>query len=217
MADPTSRGLRADKKARTRAEILANAIALFRAEGIRAARFNQIAEASGVSPATLFNYFPNKGALAEAWVRGEIERALSGVNGQAGHPALRPALRAACRELARQAGDDRAVRLEAWREAGRARPGTLGERHPTVRAFSREQGRERVRADVSAEALAELLIDAVESGLISGLRSELPEGDLARAIQGRVDLVLDGARKRNERVAAPAANSPSRSTTNRTR
>ena len=39
-----------------------------------------------MSPATLFNYFPNKGALAEAWVRGELDEV---VPSWTGAPTLR--------------------------------------------------------------------------------------------------------------------------------
>src|SRR5678816_1839556 len=101
-------GLRATKKRRMFDEILANGVALFREQGIRRTRTDQIAKAAAVSSATLFNYFPNKGALAEAWV-GIEER------------GLRPSLRSACRMLAERAADAPALRLEAWRTAGRAR------------------------------------------------------------------------------------------------
>ena len=75
MIEPVA-GLRATKRRRTFEEILANGVALFREQGIRRTRTDQIAKAAAVSPATLFNYFPNKGALAEAWVRGELDRAV---------------------------------------------------------------------------------------------------------------------------------------------
>jgi AcrR family transcriptional regulator len=205
----SSDGLRATKKDRTRAEILANAVALFRSQGIRRSRSNQIAVASSVSPATLFNYFPTKASIAEAWVRGEIERAFSALADDGGDHALRSIIRLACRDLAQLVDDDRLVRFEGWREAGRATLAPISAQHPIVTALAREQERDRVRADISAGTLAEMLLDAIESGLIAGLRSELAEPEtgareLARSIQVRVDLVLDGARKRNERVAPSA-------------
>ena len=58
-----------------------------------------------------------------------------------------------------------------------------------------------------------MLTDAIEGGLIAGLTVAVESRasddrarvrDLAGRIQTRVDLVLDGARKRNERVR-PAA------------
>ena len=65
---------RATKRERTRARLLANAIALFRKQGVRETRLAEVAEASEVAPATLFNHFPSRAALASAWVRGEIEQ-----------------------------------------------------------------------------------------------------------------------------------------------
>ena len=49
-------GLRASKKRRTFEDILANGVALFREQGFRRTRTDQIAKASSVSAATLFNY-----------------------------------------------------------------------------------------------------------------------------------------------------------------
>ncbi|MBK7949346.1 MAG: TetR/AcrR family transcriptional regulator [Deltaproteobacteria bacterium] len=202
-----STGLRATKKRRTFEEILANGVALFRAEGIRGTRTEAIARASAVSPATLFNYFPSKSALAEAWVRGEVDRAIEAESALLEERGLRPALRSICRALAGRAGDAPALRFEAWRTTGRARDRALPDRHPWIQGLLREQQRERIRQDVPARLLAELLLDGLESGLIDGLRAGGSESELARAMQARVDVILDGARKRNERVEAPRAGS----------
>jgi hypothetical protein len=67
-----------------------------------------------------------------------------------------------------------------------------------------EQQRARLRADLPASALAEMLIEALEGGLIAGLRASADRREVAARIRAGVDLVLDGARKRNERVSAPA-------------
>jgi hypothetical protein len=67
-----------------------------------------------------------------------------------------------------------------------------------------EQERARLRADLSARALAEMIAEAVEGGLISGLRESSDVKQFAAALRSRIDLVLDGARKRNERVSAPS-------------
>jgi len=228
---------RASKKRRTRERILANAIALFRTQGIRAAKLSEVASSSEIAPATLFNYFPTKGSLAEAWVRGEIRQTLDHViEDAADHDrSLRAAARAACRQLAALAASEPALRLEAWQEAGRAPqrpPRPAGDEADSllVRDLREEQKRERVRQDISATDLASMLVDAIEGGLIDGLQRVLaaaperqPEGlardeepspdqlsvELTRAIRARVDLVLDGFRKRNERVSAAAAR-PSR-------
>ncbi len=207
MGNATKRatsGLRAKKKHQTEAEILANAIGQFRERGVRGARLAEVARASRVSAATLFNYFPNKGALAEAWIRGEIDEVLVNVSLAPGDHGLRSALRSVCRRLASLVSQDRPVRLEAWRESGRAPAAPLSSQHPLVLALGREQKRERVRGDISAQALGEMLLDAIEGGMIAGLQRKENEGELAKTLRARVDLILDGARKRNERVAAPA-------------
>jgi AcrR family transcriptional regulator len=196
-------GLRAKKKRRTFDVILANGVALFREQGIRRTRTEQIAEAAAVSPATLFNYFPNKGALAEAWVRGESDRIVAEASAEIAERGLRPCLRSACWILAGCAADAPALRLEAWRTAGRARERALDGAHPLAIAIEGEQERERIRRDLPARLLAEMILDALESGLAEGLRLARPEEELAKSLQARVDLILDGARKRNERVELP--------------
>ena len=217
---------RASKKQRTRERILANAIALFRDQGIRRTKLSEVAKASEISPATLFNYFPTKGRLAEAWVRGELESILAKAitDSVDRDRSLRSAIRGACREFADASVREPVLRLEAWQEAGRAAGLPAADDSTLVSGLRKEQKRERVRADVTAADLAEILLDAIEGGLIAGLRAicdravgsasggatDVGLSGLSRAIRARVDLVLDGFRKRNERVAAPVAGVPSR-------
>jgi AcrR family transcriptional regulator len=203
-----SRGLRADKKRRTREEILANAVALFRKQGIRGTRSAAIATQSAVSPATLFNYFPTKSDLAEAWVRGEIHEVLGGMAEGLGEHGLRSGLRAACRQLAAASCVESDLRLEAWRVAGRAADPGFWRIEALGRVVEAEQGRGRIRADLGAAVLTQMLIEAIEGGLIAGLAISDQVPSVAGQLLGRVDLVLDGARKRNERVRA---GSPARS------
>lgn len=191
------------KKERTRARILANAIALFRRAGIRHTRSLEIAAASDVSSATLFNYFPTKNDLAEAWVRGEIRACLDGLVDDAGDRRIRAGLRRRCEGLADANWAERALRLEAWRSAGRAVTPTLRHTESLERLIGREQDRGRLRADLSARVIAEMLGEAIEGALILGLRESKDARELAAGIRSRLDLVLDGARKRNERVSAP--------------
>jgi AcrR family transcriptional regulator len=203
-----SSGLRARKRSETRHQILIEAIRIFRRRGIRAAHLGQIAEASEISPATLFNYFPNKGALAEAWVRGEIEATFRQAGANLRQRGLRSAIGQCCHRLAElvSAGADQPIRLEAWCEAGRAPKQFIDATHPLVQSLLHWQKRERVRSDIQALTIAEMLLETVEGGLIDGLRRELNADDLEKGLRVRVDLLLDGVRKRNERVAAPPVN-----------
>ncbi len=212
-------GLRATKKRHTRERILENAIALFRDKGLRASRLAEVADRSEVSGATLFNYFPTKGTLAEAWVRGELESVLADAieDAVATEHSLRVAIRSACRALAEASLAEPDLRLEAWREAGRARRrgeamgrGAVSRRGALVDGVRAEQARDHLRSDLPAETLADLLLDAIEGGLIAGLEAEPTTSSRALAgfTQARVDLVLDGARKRNERVRPPSRRAP---------
>lgn len=203
---------RETKKLRTREEILTNAIALFCDQGVRATRSAAIAEASQVSPATLFNYFPSRSILAGAWVRGELIGVFQPAIGETEAGGLRGGLRRGCRELARLTLLDPVARLEAWQIASRAQdPVVAALQDRFVARVVSEQQRGRLRADLAAAEIASLLLDAAEGALIRALGSVVGAGGprdeevLAAALRARVDLVLDGARKRNERVAAPVA------------
>jgi AcrR family transcriptional regulator len=201
---PAEASHRLRKKRQTRERILANAIALFVRDGIRKTRSAAIARASGISPATLFNYFSTKNDLVEAWVRGEIRACLEEVAAAVGESGLRPGFRSACLRLAEQSCAERDLRMEAWRHTARAAGDAFHPSEILVHVITREQARKRVRADLAAAPLAEILGEAIEGGLIAGLRVSKEPIQVAAMIRERVDLVLDGARKRSERVAAPA-------------
>ena len=211
--EPLKPGLREAKRVRTRARILANAIALFRQQGVRATRLARVAEASEVSTATLYNYFATKGDLVAAWLRGEIREALAshlvGERG-GGERRLRPVLRRTVAGLAEAAASEAELRREAWHEAGRAPLEPASQWAEWVDCLAEEQKRERVRGDLGPGALAEIIVDALEGGLIEGLRrsrdvdaSSDRTAPIEQSIRARLDLALDGARKRNERVPAP--------------
>jgi AcrR family transcriptional regulator len=61
--DQPKLGLRERKKLKTRETIQQNAIKLFRDQGYQETTIEQIADASDVSPSTIFRYFPTKEAL----------------------------------------------------------------------------------------------------------------------------------------------------------
>jgi len=209
-----------EKKRRTRDRILANAIALFRRHGIRRTRLAEIAAAADLAPATVFTHFQTKSDLAEAWVRGEVESVLAAAirNAIGRERSFRSAIRAACRSLAEATGPEAGLRLEAWRLVGRAAASGQGgnaARAGLIAGVKEEQAGDHLRADLSAEELAAMLSDAIEGGLVGSLEAveaadaadfEEDTQRIGKAIQARVDLMLAGARKRNERVRPPARN-----------
>ena len=203
MALDQESSLRSEKKRRTRALILENAIALFRRSGIRSTRTLEIARASHVSPATLFNYFSTKQELVEAWVRGEIAALLDDIVATRPDRAIRPRLRSLCAPLAASSCEEPALRLEAWRSTARAHPPDSRVALSLERLIRGEQERGRLRSDLPASALASALLESIEGGLIAGLRASHRPVEVAATLRARVDLVLDGARKRNERVTPP--------------
>jgi AcrR family transcriptional regulator len=78
MPEPAPAGLRAQKKARTRAAIAAAAAGLFARDGYPSVTMAQIAAESGVADQTLYNYFPTKESLVFDRA-GEVEASLAGV------------------------------------------------------------------------------------------------------------------------------------------
>lgn len=74
---------RAAKKASTRADIVAAALALFRSKGFDATTTRAIARKAGIAEGTVFNYFPTKEDIALHFLEQEVERAIAAVRGDA--------------------------------------------------------------------------------------------------------------------------------------
>ena len=70
-------GLRAKHKADRHARILNAAVTLFRRDGYRAARIEDLAGMAEVSPGTVYNYYGSKGDILIATVALEVEEVLS--------------------------------------------------------------------------------------------------------------------------------------------
>ena len=193
-------GLRETKKEKVRSAIIENAIALFRERGFEATRVREIAEAAEVSEATFFNYFPTKDAVLSAWALGAVRSAFAAA---AGNPdrGIRPLLRHLCADLAERTERDAAFAAKAWSHARLAGASSLPEVTALLEA-SQQSG--QLRRDLSARQLGEILYVAICGSIASWLERQGPPGSLASELRRAADLVLDGARRRNERVR-PAA------------
>ncbi len=197
-------GLREVKKQRVRNEIQETAIALFRERGIDGARVRDIIERVEISEATFFNYFPSKAAVLSAWAH----RLVAGSWVSSDPPSGRN-LRRQIREHVRQLGDrisaDREFLAAVWPRLrlDSVRPSASEPDAVATDMFRSAQARSEIRADLAPEQLAELLAGAIHHTVASWLLTPgTPLNPLVPRLQGAVDLLLDGCRKRNERVRA---------------
>lgn len=219
-------GHRAEKQRRQRAAIIENTIALIRESGSGRVRVSDIAARSGISDATFFNYFASKDAVLREWADGVVDAAFAeAAVRQAEGMALRRAVRWLADRLATRAREEgdllgsglRLARVvPAWDEPGpaRGRP----RRQDAARQLV-EQARDRgeVRGDVPAAELGAALRAVVVSAMAQGLSREAGHAAeapaLAARLRGATDVLLDGMRKRNERVRAPLPRAPARDRT----
>jgi AcrR family transcriptional regulator len=211
-------GLRERKKERTRAAILEAADQLAREHGFDRLRVRDLIERIEISEATFFNYFPARSALLDAWLEDRLANAFADLatHGEAGRAGIRRCIR----ELARDAARAEGLGAAAWRRAnlaaairGAIERGGL----PTALAAARDAG--ELRRDLEPSELAELLLGAAALAISTGslgpvdpARSRDPSEaadpagaqDPAATSEARAlraaDLVLDGARRRHERV-----------------
>lgn len=189
--------LRERKKARQRAAILAVAVELSEGQGFAAIRVRDLIERLEISEATFFNYFANKARLLDAWLEAQFANAFAGVSGNP--RALRSVLRERARELGAQAVAATGIGATAWDE-GRVAAAALAavERCDLVEALSAARADGDLRGDVPPRELAELVLCAVASAAVAvrGAPARAAGSQVVRAL----DVVLDGARKRHERV-----------------
>jgi AcrR family transcriptional regulator len=213
------RGLRAEKQRRQRRAIIANTIALLRDPGAdRPVRVRDIAARTGISEATFFNYFESKDAVLREWAEDVVEEALGRAADRLGEGAqLRRAVRALVDDLAGRIvaeGDLMRRGLELVRlvpcsaEPARGRdPRSDG----ALRLIEAGTSRGELRSDVAAGELAGTLRIAILGALLRGARADASAAaGMAHRARHAADVVLDGMRKRNERVRAPAVASRER-------
>lgn len=204
-------GLRERKKARQRTAILEVATEMCAADGLDGLRVRDLIARLEISEATFFNYFPSKSDLLDAWLEDELANAFAGLRGES--RSVRAALRGRVRRLAEACARAEGLAESAWARgrihlAARA----AGPRTDLAAALAAACDAGELRRDVAIEDLAEQLIVSVAAALSSARASgEAPPA--ARALSA-VDLVLDGARRRHERVrlsartAAPPSGGP---------
>jgi AcrR family transcriptional regulator len=224
-------GHRIDKQRRQRLDLIENAIALIREHG-DLPPVRELARRCAVSEATIFNYFGHREALLGEWAHRNLSDHAGEVTA-AGPGSLRRAVRQIDRRLAQQAEREPELWLRIWSCApasdpslgrpGGAAPGTETPGTRQLAVFARERG--EVRADQppedQARALASAWLGALSrearlasafgarpAGSASGL-----DADAWKRIESAVELVVDGLRKRHERVrlrstAGPSAPAP---------
>jgi AcrR family transcriptional regulator len=193
-------GLREDKRRRLRAAVIENAVALFRDRGFDAITVRQVAHRCDISEATFFNHFPTKDAVLSQWAYDELDRAFDAA---AGASSLRQMLRDVAEALGEAAARDPAFAALAWQRARIAHLEAPASAIPLIEAAQRAG---ELRRDVPALELAKLFAGIAAITLATGLDAARAgaEADVARALATRLrqalDLVLDGSRRRHERV-----------------
>jgi len=191
-------GLRESKKRRARAALLAAAVELFEERGFAATRIAEITDRAEVSHATFFNYFAGKDGLVSEWLSQRADAVFARCADDASSSPLRPAVRRNLREFS-AAFEERPPWLqEAW---SRCRVGALIEAPRGAQALVElAQERGDLRRDVSSAQLGGLLMVVLVGAVGEWLATEAREGPLQGHVLRAVDLVLDGARRRSERV-----------------
>ncbi len=207
-------GHRAAKQVRRRQVIVESLVVLVRGAPIESVTVKDVARLAEISEATFFNYFASKDAALAEWIVGCVDAALERAAAHADDRVLRRAIRGACEEIAETLARDLDVARVAMRRVALGEPQHRGAPPRGWRASTgaerlveRAQQREEVRADWPAARLGALL----RAGLLHGLSDALGAGaaltrsDLADGLGRTSDLLLDGFRKRHERVRATSA------------
>jgi len=214
-------GLRADKQRSQRHVILENAFAYMCEHEGQLPTVTELARTCSVSDATVFNYVGQRDAIHSEWAHRNLSELCHEVAAEGGG-SLRRALRRVQRALENQAGERPAVWLRIWSQASGADPsvgrpgGALpGAADPGLTALVRlGQTRGEIRGDVEAETQAAALVGAWLAALACEARRARQDGGASfddaawKRVAASVELVLDGMRKRNERVRMTARGAP---------
>jgi AcrR family transcriptional regulator len=191
-------GLRERKRQRLHETIIENAVALFRESGFEAVTVRQIAGRCEISEATFFNHFPTKDAVLSRWAYRELDRAFA----SAATASLRQTLRHVAARLPRALAAEPRIAALAW---SRARLSHLRAPDSAIPLIEAAQQRGELRRDVGAAELARLFAGVAALTIATFLDVSDPGAEetsdrLAVRLREALDLVLDGARRRHERV-----------------
>jgi AcrR family transcriptional regulator len=190
-------GLRERKKARMRASILETATELSRAGGFDGLRVRDLIERLEISEATFFNYFPSKTHLLDACLEEELANAFAEL--AADNRSRRSALRKCVRALGRAAASAEGLAAAAWERGCLQRAaGAAAQRCQLAGLLEAAREAGELRRDIEPAELAELLIGSAALAIAAARLAGESEPEV-RA-QRAADLVLDGARRRHERV-----------------
>ncbi|MGB8411364.1 MAG: TetR/AcrR family transcriptional regulator [Candidatus Binatus sp.] len=158
-------GLREEKKARQRREIMDQAVALFRKRGYDQTRVQDIIGRLRISEATFFNYFPTKDAILQEFALGQVEQFIGllkheiGVRGRSVPDRLRELMRA----IAQIGSRDRkfmavvTTRSNLFSATGEIRNREFKMYELLAELFAEGQVRGEIRDDVEPMQLAEIL------------------------------------------------------------
>ncbi len=192
-------GLREAKKQKVRDAIIENAIALFLVRGFGATPVREICERCEISDATFFNYFPTKDAVLNAWTQRMVAAAFDACEAEAG-TSLRRCLRTLAARLAAEIDAEPGLARLAWVHARVSAPPP----ESAVRLLRGAQSQHEIRADIPAVRLAGILSSAIAGAIAASLADGERADALAGDLRVTIDLILDGARRRNERVRVVA-------------
>ncbi len=190
--------LREAKKERARADLVQAAAELFEARGFDATRVADIAARAQLSHTTIHNHFAGKDGLATEWIRARADRVFEACADEAEQSPLRPALRRSLRAWCDALEADAPWLRQFWQ---RCRIGPLvTEATGATRLVRAAQQRGDLRRDLPPEQMGGLLMAALVGATGEWLNADASADGLTAHAQRALDLVLDGARRRNERV-----------------
>lgn len=190
-------GLREAKKRRAHAALLAAAEELFEERGFAATRVREIAERAQLSHATFFNYFAGRDGLVSDWIETRLDEVFLEAAEAAHGRALRPAVRRSLRSFADRIEARSSWLAEMW---PRGRHAGIHAHAGAQRLVADAQKRGDLRRDVAPDQLGPLLAGVAQAAVADWFARAQRSEPLERHLLRAVELVLDGARARNERV-----------------